>query len=122
RPPLGEFLGNIFVAGATEVLAAIVGKVDLTYRVELRSFVLSVTGNTLTCEVGAGFHCEGKAAQAGPAPPVPPNVRDISIKLTVTKELEWGQDGKLELKGGTSQVWIDPDAPLVGFPRLNVER
>src|SRR5262249_3489901 len=90
RPPVSEFLGAIIVAEATEVLAAVVCMVDLTYRIELRSFELSVTGNTLTCEVGGGFHCEGKAVQAGPAPPVPPNVRDITIKLTVTKELEWG--------------------------------
>ena len=105
-----------------QVVGIAMGNVDLAYRIELRSFELSVTGNTLTCEVGGGFHCEGKAVQAGPAPPVPPNLRDISIKVTVTKELEWSADGKLELKGGTSQVWIDPEAPLVGFPRLNIER
>jgi hypothetical protein len=99
----------------------ILGTFDLAYRIELRSFKLSIVGNVLTCEVGGGFHCEGKAVQQGPMPP-PPDVRDVGIKLTVTKKLEWSESGKLELKEGTSNVWIDPDAPLVGFPRLNIER
>jgi hypothetical protein len=95
---------------------------NLDYRIELRSFKLAISGQTLTCEVGGGFHSEEKAppTPAGPAAPV---VRgDITIKLTVTKELVWSESGKLELKEGTSQVWIDPDAPIVGFPRLDIAR
>ena len=41
---------------------------------------------------------------------------------TITKELVWSDTGKLELKEGTSQVWIDPNAPIVGFPRLDIVR
>jgi hypothetical protein len=106
------------------VVQAILGNFDLTYRIELRSLKLSVAGNTLTCEMGAGFYCEGKAVQqaAVPGAPPPPNLRDISIKLKVTKNLEWSEKGKLELKEGSSSVWIDPEAPLVGFPRLDIER
>jgi hypothetical protein len=123
RPRLGEFLGTIMASQAAEIFRALViGNVDLVYRVELRSFSLSVEGNTLTCEVGGGFHCEGRPAQMGPAPPVAPNVRDISVKLITTKDLVWSDGGKLELKGGTSRVWIDPNAPVIGFPRLNIER
>jgi len=95
---------------------------NLDYRLELRSFKVTISGQTLTCEVGGGFHSEEKAppAQLGQAAPV---VRgDITIKLTVTKELVWNESGKLELKEGTSQVWIDPDAPIVGFPRLDIVR
>jgi hypothetical protein len=103
------------------MVGQILGTVDLTYRIELRSFKLSVSGNTMTCELGGGFHCEGKAPPQGPAVP-PPNVRDVGIKMSVTKNLEWNESGKLELKEGTSKVWIDPDAPLVGFPRLDIER
>jgi hypothetical protein len=97
---------------------------NLNYRIELRSFDLAISGQTLTCEVGGGFHSEEKAPPALPGqPPLPPpNVRDISIKLTVTKELVWNESGKLELKEGTSQVWIDPDAPIIGFPRLDIVR
>jgi hypothetical protein len=97
---------------------------NLDYRIELRSFNVAISGQTLTCEVGGGFHAEGKdpPAQPGQPPLPPPNVRDISIKLTVTKELVWNESGKLELKEGTSQVWIDPEAPIVGFPRLDIVR
>ena len=100
---------------------------NLDYRIELRSFNLAISGQTLTCEIGGGFHSEEKAP-APPAPLVQPGqpqtiVRgDITIKLTVTKELVWSESGKLELKEGTSQVWIDPDAPIVGFPRLDIVR
>jgi len=95
---------------------------NLDYRIELRSFKLSISGQTLTCELGGGFHSEEKADPARTGNP-PPTVRgDISIKLTITKELVWSDTGKLELKEGTSQVWIDPDAPIVGFPRLDIVR
>jgi hypothetical protein len=95
---------------------------NLDYRIELRSFKLAISGQMLTCEVGGGFHSEEKAP-ATPAGPAAPVVRgDITIKLTVTKELVWSDSGKLELKEGTSQVWIDPDAPIVGFPRLDIVR
>ena len=94
---------------------------NLNYRIELRSFDLAISGQTLTCEVGGGFHSE-QPPPPGPPVPVPPNVRDISIKLTITKELVWSESGKLELKEGKSQVWIDPEAPIVGFPRLDIVR
>lgn len=118
RPRLDRLASRPLVAAAVK---QILGTVDLTYRIELRSFKLSVSGNVLTCEVGGGFHCEGKPVQAGPAP-TPPDVRDVGVKLLVTKSLVWNESGKLELKEGTSKVWIDPDAPLVGFPRLDIER
>jgi hypothetical protein len=62
-----------------------------------------------------------------PAPGVPnappaPNIKDLTIKLKVVKKLEWSESGKLELKEGTSTVWIDPEAPIIGFPRLDIER
>jgi len=125
RRPLGS---RVVERGALRpALAALVERFaelpNLDYRIELRSFDLTISGQTLTCEVGGGFHAEGKAPPAQPGqPPLPPNVRDISIKLTVTKELAWSESGQLELKEGTSQVWIDPDAPLVGFPRLDIAR
>ena len=105
------------------IVGAVLGTLDLNYRIELRSLKLTVTGKTLALEIGAGFSCEGKANQP-PAVPgaVQPNVRDISIKMKVTKNLEWNESGKLELKEGTTSVWVDPEAPLVGFPRLDVER
>jgi len=118
RPRLDRLASRPLVAG---IVKQILGTVDLNYRIELRSFKLSVMGNILTCEVGGGFHCEGKPVQQGPMVQ-PPDVRDVSIKLTVTKKLEWSETGKLELKEGTSKVWIDPDAPLIGFPRLDIER
>lgn len=118
RPRLDRLAARPLVAG---VVKQILGTVDLTYRIEMRSFKVSVSGNTFTCEVGGGFHCEGKPVQQGPAIQ-PPDVRDVSVKLTLTKKLEWSESGKLELKEGTSKVWIDPDAPLVGFPRLDIER
>jgi hypothetical protein len=118
RPRLDRLAARPLVAG---VVKQILGTVDLAYRIELRSFKLSVTGNVLTCEVGGGFHCEGKPVQPVPAI-APPDVRDVGVKLTVTKNLVWSEAGKLELKEGTSKVWIDPDAPLVGFPRLDIER
>lgn len=94
------------------------------YRIELRSFELAISGQTLTCEIGGGFRSEEKVPPALPGqPPLPPpNVRDITIKVTVTKELAWSESGKLELKEGASQVWIDPEAPIVGFPRLDIVR
>lgn len=98
---------------------------NLDYRIELRSFDLAISGQTLTCEIGGGFRSEEKAPPAPPGLPgqPPPVVRgDITIKLTVTKELVWSESGKLELKEGTSQVWIDPEAPIVGFPRLDIVR
>ena len=104
------------IAGVVDKLLA---SVDLMYRIELRSFTLLAAGNTMTCELGGGFHCEGKAGMPGAALP---NVRDLGIKISVTKNLEWNASGKLELKEGTTKVWIDPEAPLVGFPRLDVER
>jgi len=95
---------------------------NLDYRIELRSFNLAISGQTLTCEIGGGFRSEEKAPPALPGNQ-PPAVRgDITIKLTVSKELVWNESGKLELKEGTSQVWIDPDAPIVGFPRLDIVR
>lgn len=97
------------------------GTVELTYQIELRSFKMTVAGNALTCEFGAGFHCETKPTAPGQAMP-PANARDIGVKLAITKNLEWNENGKLELKEGTSTIWIDPDAPLVGFPRLDIER
>jgi hypothetical protein len=118
RPRLDRLAARPLVQGLVKQLMA---TVDLTYRIELRSLKLSVTGNTLTCEVGGGFHCEGKSSQKGPMA-TPPDVRDVTIKLTVTKNLVWSDSGKLELKDGTSKVWIDPDAPLTGFPRLDIER
>jgi hypothetical protein len=118
RPRLDRLAARPLVAG---VIGQILGTVDLTYRIEIRSIKLSVSGKTMTCEMGGGFHCEAKAAPQGPAVP-PPNVRDVGIKMTVTKNLEWNESGKLELKEGTSKVWIDPEAPLVGFPRLDIER
>lgn len=95
---------------------------NLDYRIELRSFKLTISDQTLTCEVGGGFHSEGKAAPVQPGQPLPIVRGDITIKLTVTKELVWNESGKLELKEGTSQVWIDPEAPIVGFPRLDIVR
>jgi hypothetical protein len=118
RPRLDRLAARPLVAG---MVKQILGTVDLTYRIELRSFKLSISGNVLTCEVGGGFHCEGKAVQQGPAL-TPPDVRDVGVKLIVTKTLVWSEAGKLELKEGTSRVWIDPEAPLVGFPRLDIER
>jgi hypothetical protein len=117
-PRLDRLAARPLVAG---MVGRILGTVDLTYRIEIRSFKLSIAGNIMTCEVGGGFHCEGKATAQGPVA-TPPNVRDVGIKMTVTKNLEWNENGKLELKEGTSKVWIDPDAPLVGFPRLDIER
>jgi hypothetical protein len=122
HPRLDRLAQRPLVAGMVQ---AMLGNFDLTYRIELRSIKLSVTGNTLTCEMGAGFYCEGKPAvqpAAVPAPPPAPNVRDISLKLKVIKSLEWNEKGKLELKEGSSSVWIDPEAPVVGFPRLDIER
>jgi hypothetical protein len=118
RPRLDRLAARPLVAG---MVKQILGTFDLAYRIELRSFKLSVSGNVLTCEVGGGFHCEGKAVQQAPMVP-PPDVRDVGIKMTVTKNLVWSESGKLELKEGTSKVWIDPEAPLVGFPRLDIER
>jgi len=114
RPLLERIAERPIVVGVVE---RVVEKTDLIYRIELRSLELNITGNTLTCEVGAGFHSDGKAP-----PPAPPNVRDATIKLLVVKDLVWGESGKLELKDGTSKVWIDPDAPLIGFPRLDLAR
>jgi hypothetical protein len=94
---------------------------DLNYRIELRSFDLAISGQTLTCEIGGGFRSEDKPPPAQPGQP-PLIVRDITIKMTVTKDLVWSDSGKLELKEGTSQVWIDPEAPIVGFPRLDIVR
>jgi hypothetical protein len=94
---------------------------NLDYRIELRSFDLAISGQTLTCEIGGGFRSEDKPPPAFPGQP-PLIVRDITIKMTVTKELVWSESGKLELKEGTSQVWIDPEAPIVGFPRLDIVR
>jgi hypothetical protein len=107
-----------------EVIGLVAGKVDLAYRIELRSLKMSLSGNVFTCEVGGGFHAEGKAPPPLPGQPpfAAPNVRDISVKLAVTKELVWSSSGKLELKEGASRVWIDPEAPIVGFPRLDIER
>jgi hypothetical protein len=116
RPRLDRLAGRPAVAAAVDRLMA---TFDLTYRIELRSLKIAVAGNTLTCEVGGGFHCESKGA--GPVPP-PAALRDIGIKMLVTKNLEWSANGKLELKEGSTKVWIDPDAPLIGFPRLDVER
>jgi hypothetical protein len=118
HPRLDRLAARPLVAAA---VGRILGTVDLNYRIELRSYKLSVSGNTMTCEVGGGFHGEGKAGPQGPAI-APPNVRDISVKMTVTKNMEWNEVGKLELKEGTSKVWIDPEAPLIGFPRLDIER
>ena len=56
---------------------------NLDYRIELRSFDLAISGQTLTCEIGGGFRSEAKDPPALPGqPPLPPpNVRDITIKL-----------------------------------------
>jgi hypothetical protein len=117
RPRLDRLASRPLVAG---MIARVAATFDLTYRMELRSLKISFVGNTMICEVAGGFHCEGKAPPQGP--PAPPNVRDLGIKMTVTKNLEWNESGKLELREGTSKVWIDPDAPIVGFPRLDIER
>jgi hypothetical protein len=125
RPPGSRIIERAVLRPAIEVLTERFMELpNLTYRIELRSFKLAISGQTLTCEVGGGFHAEGKVspAQPGQPPLPPPSVRDITIKLTVMKELAWSESGKLELKEGTSQVWIDPDAPLVGFPRLDIAR
>jgi hypothetical protein len=120
HPRLDRMAQRPLVAG---IVNAILGTVDLTYRIELRSLKLSFSGNTLTSEIGAGFTCEGKVVQPPAGRPVPPpNVRDITLKLKVTKNLEWSDKGKLELKEGTSSIWIDPEAPIIGFPRLDIER
>lgn len=126
RPPgtpglLGRLASRPLVNG---VIGLVTGNVDLNYRIEIRSFKMAMADNVLTCEIGGGFHCEGKAPPALPGqPPFPaPNVRDISVKLTVVKELVWGDGGKLELKDGASRVWIDPTSPPVGIPLLDIER
>lgn len=117
HPRLDRLAARPLVAGMVDRLMA---TMDLTYRIEIRSFKLTPMGNTITCEIGGGFHCEGKAPP--PGPPAPVNVRDIGVKLMLTKNLEWSENGKLELKEGSTKIWIDPDAPLVGFPRLDIER
>lgn len=124
RPPLGyRMVERAVLRPAIATLIERFAEIpDLDYRIELRSFKLAVSGQTLTCELGGAFHSEEKAGPPRPGNP-PPVVRgDITIKLTVTKELIWSDTGKLELKEGTSQVWIDPDAPIVGFPRLDIVR
>ena len=122
RPPGSRIVERGVVRPA---LAAMVERLaelpNLNYRIELRSFDLAISGQTLTCEIGGGFRSEDKPPPVLPGQP-PLIVRDITIKVTVTKELVWNEEGKLELKEGTSQVWIDPEAPIVGFPRLDIVR
>jgi hypothetical protein len=120
RPRLDRLAARPLVAG---VLGMLRGTADVAYRIEIRSLEMTVTGNTLICDVGAGFHCEAKPNNPPGVPPAAPvDVRDITLKLKIAKNLAWSETGKLELKEGTTQVWIDPEAPLVGFPRLDVER
>ncbi|MCE9561855.1 MAG: hypothetical protein K8U57_07355 [Planctomycetes bacterium] len=125
RPVLERIAERPLVQGIVKQVAERVAETsDLDYRIELRTFDLTIIGNTLTCEVGGGFHAEGKAAPVVPGQPapVPANIRDIGIKLRVTKDLVWSDAGKLELKEGSSKVWIDPETPVIGFPRLDIAR
>ncbi len=121
RPLIERIAERPLVVG---IVDRVVENSDLAYRIELRSLDITVTGSTLTCDVSAGFHSDGKAPPPGQVqgPPAPGNVRDATIKLRVVKELVWSEKGKLELKDGASKVWIDPDAPLIGFPRLDLGR
>ncbi len=99
------------------LFAAVAGRLaerlETSYRVELRSFRVSVTGNTLTTTVGGGLHIEGSGLQ---------RVRDLPLKLTIRRELTWAADGRLTLVGGESRVEIDSAAEIIGFPRLNLQR
>jgi hypothetical protein len=126
-PRVGTLVGGIMARASAGVVVGAIDAVknaftvDLAYRIELRDFKLTIVGNTLTSELTCGFHCESVPKPGVPAPPVV-NVRDATFKVAVVKELEWSDEGKLELRNGTTKLWIDPDAPLVGFPRLGLER
>ncbi|WP_439629811.1 hypothetical protein [Gemmata sp.] len=111
RPLLERIAERPVVQNAVE---RIVEGGDMIYVVDIQSLDVAVTGNTLTCEVAAGFHSDSKSQ--------PGSVREVTFRVRVTKDLVWSEAGKLELKEGASKVWIDPTAPLVGFPRLDVAR
>lgn len=119
RPLLERIAERPLIVNAAKMAAERIAETsNLDVRIELRTFDLAIVGNTLTCEVGGGFHSEEKAP-----PGVPPQgVRDIGIKFRVVKDLVWSDSGKLELKEGTSKVLIDPEAPVIGFPRLDIPR
>jgi hypothetical protein len=87
---------------------------DMLYVVDIRSLDIAFKDNTLVCEVAAGFHSDSKSQ--------PGDVREATFRVRVTKDLVWGDTGRLEPRDGSSKVWIDPNAPLVGFPRLDVAR
>jgi len=110
RPILDRLAQRPLVAALAGRLAE---RLDTSYRVELRSFRVAVTGSTLTTTVGGGLHIEG---------PDPQRVRDLPLKLTIRRELTWADDGRLTLVGGESRVEIDSAAEIIGFPRLNLQR
>lgn len=87
---------------------------DMLYVVDIRSIDIAFKDNTLVCEVTAGFHSDSKSQ--------PGDVRDATFRVRVTKDLVWGETGKLEPRDGSSKLWIDPNAPLIGFPRLDIAR
>jgi hypothetical protein len=87
---------------------------DMLYVVDIRSLDIAFKDNTLVCEVAAGFHSDSKSQ--------PGDVREATFRVRVTKDLVWSDTGRLEPRDGSSKVWIDPNAPLVGFPRLDVAR
>ncbi|MFO0825796.1 MAG: hypothetical protein U0792_22200 [Gemmataceae bacterium] len=119
RPILERIAERPLIANAAKMAVERFAETSNTdVRIELRSFDLVIVGNTLTCEVGGGVHCEDKVPPGAP----PTGVRDIGIKLRVSKDLVWNENGKLEPKEGASRVWIDPDAPVIGFPRLDLPR
>ncbi len=110
RPFLDRLGERPLVANVAGRLAE---RLDFAYRIELRSFRVSVSGNTLTAEVGGGLYFEGRDPQS---------VRDLPLKLTLSRDLVWAENGKLELTQGATRVEIDRAAEIVGFPRLDVRR
>lgn len=87
---------------------------DMLYVVDIRCIDIAFKDNTLVCEVAAGFHSDSKSQ--------PGDVREATFRVRVTKDLVWSDAGRLEPRDGSSKVWIDPSAPLVGFPRLDIAR
>jgi hypothetical protein len=123
RPPIGaRIIERAVVQPMIDMVANTIAEIpNLDYSIELRSIKLSITGQTLTCEIGAGFHGEGKAVPGRLANPSPVINGDLGIKLTVTKELGWTDSGKIELKEGKTLIRLDPDASPAGFPKLIVD-